>query len=100
MALPPARITLQYALEQRQRWLAALEAASSGASYSIDGQTLTRRDVDEINSQIARWDDTVKTLDLRARGIVRKMSARASAPTPGSGTGGLYPQALWEDWRT
>lgn len=98
--LPPAEITIQYAIEQRDAWYAALSAASSGSSYSIGGRTLTRRDLTEINDQIARWIDTVKTLKLRQQGKVRSLGARAAFPTPGSGAGDLYSDEIWQDWRT
>jgi len=100
MALKPARVTLAYAIEQRDQWYAALEAASSGSSYSIGGRTLTRQDVGDINAQLSRWIEAVKRLEARQQGQVRKLHARASFPTPGSGSGGLYPQELWEDGRT
>lgn len=100
MALQPARITLAYAIEQRDQWYQALEHAQSGKSYSIGGRTLTRQDIGDINETLARWIDTVKTLDARVRGKVRKMHARSSFDTPGSGSGNLYPQELWEDGRT
>lgn len=88
MALKPARITLGYAIEQRDNWFKALEAAASGQSYSIGGRTLTRQNIGDINAQLGYWINAVKTLELRQRGIKRKMHARAWFATPGAPDGG------------
>lgn len=98
---PPSPITLEYAQERLSMWMAALDAASTGASYSVDGQTVTRQDVDSIRAEIQRWHITVTSITERLKGNVRPMSATAAFATPGrGGAGGIIPQSLWTDWRT
>ena len=96
MATPP--ITINYAQEQLAQWMAALEACSSGANYSIAGRSLTRQDVEGvIMPQITRWHRTVTTLQQYADGTTRPLGAVASFPAPGgAGGGGLVPNY----WRT
>ena len=66
----------------------ALEAASTGSSYSIEGQTLTRQDVTTIRAEIQRWHNTVNAITDRLNGTVRPMGATACFPAPGSGSSG------------
>lgn len=97
---PPAPITIAYAQERLADWMRALEAASTGSSYSIEGQTVTRQDVTAIRAEIQRWHNTVTTLTARQQGHVRPLGAQAVFPAPGSGAGGIIPDGLWSDWRT
>lgn len=100
MALTPAPVTLASAQAQLANWQAALEAASTGASYSIEGQTVTRQDITLIRAEIRRWSNTVAAITQRLNGTVRPLGAQALFPTPGSGAGGIIPDALWTDYRT
>jgi hypothetical protein len=99
MALAPAPMTVAYAQARLTDWLTALEAASTGTSYSIEGQTLTRQDVPTIRAEIQRWSNTVAALHERLQGRVRPMGAVAAFPTPG-GSGGIIPDALWTSGQT
>lgn len=101
MAQPP--VTLTYATEQLQSWLAALEACSAGQSYSIGGRSLTRQDIEQIRGEIQRWHNSVRSLEAAANGVQRPMGATAAFPAPGAGSGssaGIIPAGLWTDWRT
>ena len=71
MALKPSPITLASAQAQLASWNAALEAASTGASYSIEGQTVTRQDVTLIRAEIRRWHNTVVAITQRLNGTTR-----------------------------
>lgn len=39
-------------LSLRTSWKAAYQAAATGKSYTIDGRTLTRQDIDDIRAQL------------------------------------------------
>ena len=93
-------ITLESAKQSLREWLNALDAASSGQSYSIGGRNLTRQDIPTIRDEIQRWHNTVDAIDAQMRGQRRSLGSQASFAAPGSGGGGLYSQALWEDYRT
>ena len=93
-------MTLQYAQARLADWLKALEYASTGATYSIEGQTVTRQDVEQIRAEIQRWHNTVNALKADAQGLSRPLGAQAVFPTPGQGTAGIIPQSLWTDYRT
>ena len=97
MPLAPAPVTLASAQARLAEWMSALEAASTGASYSIEGQTLTRQDVPTIRAEIQRWHNTVTALELRLRGCVRPMGAVAAFPAPGRGSGGIITDSQWTD---
>lgn len=100
MPLSPAPVTLASAQAQLANWHAALEAASTGASYSIEGQTVTRQDITLIRAEIQRWSNTVNALTQRLNGTVRPLGAQAAFDAPGQGVGGIIPDALWRDYRT
>ena len=101
MVLSPPPITLADAQAKLAAWQTALEAASTGASYSVEGQTVTRQDVDVIRAEIQRWHNTVTALQQRlSGGTIRPLGAQASFPTPGSGAWGIIPGTLWTDGRT
>ena len=98
--LKPAPMTLAYATEQLAQWHKALEATSSGQSYSIGGRTLTRQDVQTVRDEIQRWHNTVTALQARQQGNVRPLGAQVTFPAPGKGAGGIIPVELWTDPRT
>lgn len=87
MALEPSPTTLAEAQRQLAQWMAALEAASTGQSYSIDGQTVTRQTVTEIRAEIRRWHNTVNAIRLRLAGRVRPLGAQVAFPVPGTNGG-------------
>lgn len=97
--LPPSPITLAQAQDRLTEWLSALEAASTGASYSVEGQTVTRQDIPTIRGEIQRWHNTVLAITQRLQGTVRPLGAQAMFPTPGrGGTGGqIIPESLWRN---
>lgn len=98
--LPPSPITLANAQGQLANWMKALEAASTGASYSIEGQTLTRQDVPTIRAEIQRWHVTVTAITERLNGRVRPMGAVACFPAPGgAGSATLYGVGWSRGWR-
>lgn len=90
MPLSPSPITLRYARDQLDNWLAAKEAASRGSSYSIADRSLTRQDMDTIDRAIIQWHNAVCAIQQRALGRRRSMFAQASFPTPGAGTGSQH----------
>lgn len=79
-----------------RQWTEALNATSSGQSYSIGNRTLTRQDITEIRGEIQRWHNTVTAMEAHAQGRSRPLGSIAAFPAPGSGSGGLFPQDLWE----
>ena len=98
---PP--ITLSYAREQLQLWQSALTATASGQAYSIGGRSLTRQDNATIRAEIQRWHNAVVSIEAHAAGNVRPLGSTAAFPVPGSGGSGsgvLYPDSIWRDWRT
>ena len=97
---PPSPTTLAQAQARLADWQAALEAASTGSSYSIEGQTVTRQDVPTIRAEIQRQHNTVTAIAQRLKGSVRPMGATALFNAPGGGAGGIISDAMWTDWRT
>ena len=96
---PP--ITIQYAQDQLKQWLAALEACSTGANYSIAGRSLTRQDVPTIQGQITRWHRTLATLEQFGEGTIRPLGAVATFSTPGgAASNGIMPGDVWRSGRT
>jgi hypothetical protein len=93
-------MTLASAQARLAAWNAALEAASTGFSYSIEGQTVTRQDIGQIRAEIRRWHNTVVALQQRLNGTVRPLGAQAVFDPPGQGAGGIIPGSLWTDYRT
>ena len=66
--------TREELLSLRSLWKAAYQAASTGKSYTIDGRTLTRQDLDDIRDQ---FDYIEKELDkLDGRGGIAVVPAR------------------------
>jgi len=98
--IQPSVMTLAYAQEQLGHWMAALQAASTGSSYSVEGQTVTRQDIPRIREEIQRWHNTVATVQARGQGKTRAMGSQVAFPAPGGGSGGIIPQSLWTDYRT
>lgn len=83
-------------------WLKARAALAGGASYSIGGRTLTRQDLDTVNSMLTQLNRTLLSLEARADGRVRGLGAQAAFPAPGRGTGGsgtIYPNDWWTSGR-
>lgn len=54
--------TLEQAREMHGLWFEAYKAASTGKSYSIEGRTLTRQNLSEINRELQRWSDMINDL--------------------------------------
>lgn len=54
--------TLEQAREMHSLWFEAYKAASTGKSYSIEGRTLTRQNISEINKELQRWSDVIASL--------------------------------------
>jgi len=67
-----AGITLTQAEQKLQLWLDAEDAVASGQSYSINGRSLSRANLKEIEETIDRWDKRVKRL---ARGGISVVNA-------------------------
>ena len=94
----PVPITLGYAREQLAEWMAALEAANLGQSYSIGGRNVSRQDIPNIRAEIQRWHNSVTALEADAAGHSRPLGAQAAFEAPGRGAGGIIPQDLWNRW--
>ena len=64
--------TRAQAVEQLAKWEAALEALTTGASYSISteagSQSLTRNDAGQVRSMVAYWRREVEAYDHAAAG--------------------------------
>lgn len=90
------------AVASLRQWLAALEACSSGQSYSIGGRSLTRQDVETvIRPEIQRWHNTVQALEAEGAGQNRQLGAQVAFQAPGAGAGrGIIPVDVWTDGRT
>ncbi len=71
-----AGITLADAQAQLAAWLAASTAVATGQSYTIEGRSLTRADLDAINRSIDKWDQRVQALSLRSSGRGRSRVPR------------------------
>ena len=50
------------------RWFAALQACSSGQSYSIDNRTLTRQDIATIKGEISFWKKQLRSFTMKEAG--------------------------------
>lgn len=68
-----AGITLAQAEAKLSQYLAAEEAILTNQSYSIDGRSLTRADLDSVQKGVTLWNMRVKRLSrgggIRARGV-------------------------------
>lgn len=69
-----AGITLAQAEAQLALYLAAETKVLTGQKVEIDGQALTRANLESIQSGIALWDARVKTLSRSASGYGRAVS--------------------------
>ncbi|MDL2275156.1 DUF6148 family protein [Desulfosarcina sp. OttesenSCG-928-G10] len=52
-------------LSLRSLWKAAYQAAATGKSYTIEGRTLTRQDLDDIRAQLDFVQEELDRLDGR-----------------------------------
>lgn len=66
-----AGITLAQAQAKLDAYLAAEEKILLGQSVAIDGQSLTRADLDKVQRGVSLWDQRVKTLSAKASGRSR-----------------------------
>lgn len=73
-----AGITLAQAEARLQQYLDAEAKVLAGQKVEIDGQALTRADLDIIQKGIAIWDARTKALDASNKGRRRD---RTVAPT-------------------
>jgi len=71
-----AGITHIQAQEQLQAYLAAELAVLQGQSYQIAGRTLTRADLDHIQSGIKIWHERALRLSALAQGRGRAITVR------------------------
>lgn len=69
-----AGITLAQAEAQLALYLAAETKVLAGQKVEIDGQALTRANLESIQNGIARWDAKVKELDRSASGRGRAVT--------------------------
>ncbi len=69
-----AGITLAQAQTKLDAYLAAEEKVLLGQSVAIDGQTLTRANLDLIQRGVALWDSRVKQLSNASSGRGRMRS--------------------------
>ncbi len=72
-----AGITLAQAEARLEAYLAAEAKVLAGQKVSIDGQELTRANLDDIQRGVSTWDARVKNLSNKAAGISR---SRTVAP--------------------
>lgn len=63
-----AGITLAQAQTKLDAYLAAEEKILLGQAVQIDGQTLTRANLDLVQRGVALWDGRVKQLTARSSG--------------------------------
>ena len=63
-----AGITLEHAQAKLDAYLAAESKILLGQSVTIDGETLTRANLDLVQRGIATWDQRVKALSTGASG--------------------------------
>lgn len=78
-------------------WLKARTALASGQSYSIGGRTLTRQDMQTVDSMLTQLNRSLLALEANAAGRVRALGAQSAFPVPGAGGGGdIMPEALWK----
>ncbi len=63
--------TLEEAEAGLELWKSAKRAAAGGKSYTIEGRSLTRHDLSEINAEIERFAAIVDVFSSRHSGPVR-----------------------------
>lgn len=69
-----AGITLAQAQTKLEAYLAAEEKILLGQAVQIDGQTLTRANLEMVQRGVAAWDSRVKQLTTAASGRGRMRS--------------------------
>ena len=62
-----AGITQEQADAQLTQWLAALDAIANNQSYTINGRSLTRANLKDVQDQVDYWDKKCKSLDQGGR---------------------------------
>lgn len=68
-------MTIEQIKARLQMWYDAEAAAASGKSYSIDGVSLTRQDLDRIMQQIAYWERRLSAAEGRGNGYFSRQTA-------------------------
>ena len=69
-----AGITLAQAEAKLTTWMTAEDKVARGQSYTINGTSMTRANLNEIRETIDYWDGKVKSLTrggIRVRGITK-----------------------------
>lgn len=68
-----AGITLEQANTQLANWLALLTKLSTSDAKMVTygDRHYTRRDIAEVQAEVDRWDQAVKQLERRAKGLNR-----------------------------
>lgn len=72
-----AGITLAQAQTQLDAYLTASQKIAAGQKVEIDGQSLTRANLAEVQQSIDYWDSKVKTLSAQAAGHRRNRTVAA-----------------------
>ncbi|WNA15494.1 hypothetical protein [Acinetobacter phage HFM1] len=65
--------TLDEVKQKLENWLAAEDALATSKSYTIDGRTLTRANMQEIASRIAYWKNEAERLSCGRKSVNRVM---------------------------
>lgn len=65
--------TLDEVKQKLADWLAAESALATSKSYTIDGRTLTRANMQEIASRIAFWRNEAERLSCGRKSVNRVM---------------------------
>jgi hypothetical protein len=58
-----------------QLWIDAEVAAASGHSYTIDGLSLTRQDIDKIRRQILYYQNFIAAFTVRGSSLLQPVRA-------------------------
>lgn len=65
--------TLEEAQEMLEGWKNAYKAVMSAKSYTIDGRTLTRQNIQEIKQEMQYWQDIIAQITGQQCNINRVM---------------------------
>jgi len=64
-----AGITQAQADAQLTQWLGALDAIAGNQSYTINGRSLTRANLADVQAQVDYWDKKTKSLTAGGRRV-------------------------------